>query len=91
MIFKVYLSNDAETYRPENFPEGRAFLAKPGTIQDYRFTKQAILDTEKTANWKWPDTDSEGGWAPWDAFSSYLPIFENTEMVLRWQWPLTEL
>jgi hypothetical protein len=87
MIYEAYLSNDPETYRPENFPEGRAFLAKPGTIQGARFTKRVILDTKKTVNWEWPETDGDGGWAPWRAFSSYLPIF-NTDRVLPWQWPL---
>jgi hypothetical protein len=87
MIYEVYLCNDAETYRPKNLLEGRAFLARSKTIQGYAFTKRAILDTEKVGQWKWPDTDGDGGWAPWYEFSSYLPIFENTNQVQPWTWP----
>jgi hypothetical protein len=86
-IYEVYLSSDPASFRPDDFPEGRAFLTKPGTIQGIRFTKRAILDTEKIGQWNWPETDGDGGWAPWRAFSSYLPIFENTGRVLPWQWP----
>ncbi len=91
MICEVYLSDAEETWRPKNLPDGRQFRAKPETVNGIKFSKRSVLDTEKAKQWKWPDTDRKGGWAPWNAFSSYLPIFENTDMVLPWQWPLAGL
>jgi hypothetical protein len=88
MLFEVYLSDAPETWQPEQLPEGRMFAAKPGIGQCKKFSKKAILDTSKLGVWLWPDTNSEGGWAPWDTFSSYLPILRGTDRVGEWQWPL---
>ena len=90
MICEVYLSNAPATYRPASCPDGRMFLAKPGIVQCQKFTVRAILDTSKVGNWPWPKTDENSGWAPWTAFSSYLPIFENTGQVKPWVWPLAK-
>jgi hypothetical protein len=65
-------------------PDARKFLAKPNNA----FIHVAILDIDKCGSWKWPETSCDGGWAPWTAFSSYLPIYENTDKVKPWQWPL---
>ncbi|HOX30320.1 MAG TPA: hypothetical protein P5080_03990 [Candidatus Paceibacterota bacterium] len=89
-IYEVYLSNESASYRPDDLPEGRMFLARPGISQCQKFTSKAILDTSKVGNWPWPKTDENSGWAPWTAFSSFLPVFENTDHVLPWQWPLTK-
>lgn len=88
MICEVYISDESETYRPNDQPDGRMFLAKPGIAQCKKFDIKAILDTSRVGNWPWPKTDANSGWAPWDAFSSYLPIFENTDQAKPWVWPL---
>jgi len=84
VIFKVFLSNKAETYRPPALPEGRKFLAKPSGS----FKNVAILDTERAKKWNWPDTDLQGGWAPFRAFSSYTPVIELSGVAKDWQWPI---